>query len=243
MPPKPGRPLVLAHRGASRRAPENTVEAFHAARDLGADGVELDVRRTRDGVLVLSHDPVIDGFGLLVEHPFERLRAAVPSVPTLEEAFDALAGMLVNVEIKCFPIEPDADPERLVVRGVVAMIERRDLYEWVIASSFELEAIDLVRALDARIPTAWLTSRLASATTIPIVAARGHAWLNPDRATMTASTTDGRAVDAAVREAAAHGVRLDVWTVDDPDEITALAAAGVDAIITNVPDVALAVLA
>src|ERR1700687_3544713 len=120
MPTKPSRPLVLAHRGACRRAPENTLDAFRVARDLGADGVELDVRRTRDGVLVLSHDPVIDGFGLLVEHPFERRRARVPSVPTLEEAFDALAGMLVNVEIKCFPIEPDADPERLVVRGVVA---------------------------------------------------------------------------------------------------------------------------
>jgi glycerophosphoryl diester phosphodiesterase len=234
MPPKPGRPLVLAHRGASRRAPENTVEAFHAARELGADGVELDVRRTRDGVLVLSHDSVITGFGLLVEHPFERLRAAVPSVSTLEEAFDALAGMIVNVEIKCFPTEPDADPERVVVRGVVEMVARRDLFGRVIVSSFELAAVDIVRTIDARVATAWLTSGLAPATTIPIAAARGHAWLNPDRGSMTA---------ASVRAAAEHGVRLDVWTVDDPDEIAALATAGVDAIITNVPDIALAVLA
>jgi glycerophosphoryl diester phosphodiesterase len=234
---------VLAHRGASRRAPENTVEAFQAARDLGADGVELDVRRTSDGVLVLSHDPVITGFGLLVEHTFEHLRATVPSVPTLEEAFDALSGMIVNVEIKCFPTEPDADPERLVARGVVEMVARRDLFEQVIVSSFELAAVDIVRTLDVRVATAWLTSGLAATTTMPIAAARGHAWLNPDRATMTASSADGpAAVDAAVREAVAHGVRLDVWTVDDPDEIAALAAAGVDAIITNVPDVALAVL-
>ena len=108
---------MLAHRGACRRAPENTLEAFRVARELGADGVELDVRRTRDGVLVLSHDPVVEGFGLLVEHPFAKLRAAVPSVPTLEEAFDVLAGLIVNVEIKCFPTEPDADPERRVARG------------------------------------------------------------------------------------------------------------------------------
>ncbi len=236
------RPLVLAHRGASRRAPENTVEAFRVARELGADGVELDVRRTRDGVLVLSHDPVIDGYGLVVEHPFEHLRAQRPLVPTLEEAVDALAGMIVNVEIKCFPIEPDADPERIVVRGVVEMIGRRDLYERVIVSSFELDAVDTVRSLDARIVTGWLTSGLSTAEAIPIVAARGHAWLNPDRGTMTRMTPDGPSVDAAVRDAAAHGVRLDVWTVDAPDDIAALAAAGVDAIITNVPDVALAVL-
>src|SRR5436305_5677398 len=92
-PAMPARPLVLAHRGASRRAPENTIEAFRLARELGADGVELDVRRTSDGVLVLSHDPVIEGFGLVVEHPFEHLRAERPLVPTLEEAFDALGGM------------------------------------------------------------------------------------------------------------------------------------------------------
>jgi glycerophosphoryl diester phosphodiesterase len=238
-----GRPLVLAHRGASRRAPENTVEAFQIARDLGADGVELDVRRTRDGVLVLSHDPVIAGYGLIVEHPFDHLRATLPQVPTLEQAFDALAGMTVNVEIKCFPFEPDADPERIVVRGVVEMVERRDLYEQVIVSSFELDAVDTVHSLDTRIVTAWLTSGMATARSIPIAAARGHAWVNPDRSTMTASSPDGLTADAAVRDAAAHGVRLAVWTVDDPGDITALAAAGVDAIITNVPDIVLAALA
>jgi glycerophosphoryl diester phosphodiesterase len=243
MPPTRGRPLVLAHRGASRRAPDNTVEAFQAARDLGADGVELDVRRTRDGVLVLSHDPVIAGYGLIVEHPFAHLRATLPHVPTLEEAFDALAGMIVNVEIKCFPIEPDADPERVVVRGVVEMVERRDLYERVIVSSFELDAIDTVHSLDARIVTAWLTTGMATDRSVPIAVARGHSWVNPDRATMTMSSPGGLTADAAVRDAAANGVRLAVWTVDDPGDITALAAAGVDAIITNVPDIALATLA
>jgi glycerophosphoryl diester phosphodiesterase len=84
---------------------------------------------------------------------------------------------------------------------------------------------------------------MATARSIPIAAARGHAWVNPDRSTMTASSPDGLTADAAVRDAAAHGVRLAVWTVDDPGDITALAAAGVDAIITNVPDIVLAALA
>jgi glycerophosphoryl diester phosphodiesterase len=233
----PPRPLVLAHRGACRRAPENTLEAFRLARELGADGVELDVRRTADGVLVVSHDPVVEGFGLLVAQPFAALRAAVASVPTLEEALDELAGFVVNVEIKCFPTEPDADPERVVAGGVVELVAKRDLYELVIVSSFELDAVDRVHTLDPRIVTAWLTAGLDPATTIPIAATRGHAWLHPDRASMV-----GPAATAAVADAAAHGVRLDVWTVDEPDEIAALAAAGVDAIITNVPDLARAVL-
>jgi glycerophosphoryl diester phosphodiesterase len=236
----PGRPLVLAHRGACRRAPENTLEAFRLAGDLGADGVELDVRRTADAVLVVSHDPVVEGFGLLVEHPFSALRAGVPRVPTLDEAFDLLTeelDLVVNVELKCFPTEPDADPGRVVVRGVVDAIEQRDLYEQVVVSSFELDAIDAVRTLDARVVTAWLTSGLAPAMTAPIAAARGHAWLHPDRSTMS-----GAAAGAAVADAASRGLRLDVWTVDAPDEIAALAEAGVDAIITNVPDVAVGVL-
>jgi glycerophosphoryl diester phosphodiesterase len=237
MPGIAARPLVLAHRGACRQAHENTVEAFEIARELGADGVELDVRRTLDGVLVVSHDPAVDGLGLLVEHSFAHVRATVPRVATLEEAFDALTGMIVNVEIKCFPTEPDADPERLVARGVVELIARRDLYEQVIVSSFELDAVDVVHGLDPRVTTAWLTSGLAPATTLPIAAARGHAWLHPDRATMSAAV-----VETAVREAAAQHIRLDVWTVDEPDDIAMLAAAGVDALITNVPDIALAVL-
>jgi glycerophosphoryl diester phosphodiesterase len=180
---------------------------------------------------------VIEGFGLVVEHPFEALRSAVPRVPTLEEAFAALDAMIVNVEIKCFPTEPDADPERIVVRGVVELLDRLAVHERVIVSSFELDAVDEVRALDARVVTGWLTFGLPPASSLPIAAARGHAWLNPDRASMS-----GDVAATAVRDAAAQGVRLDVWTVDDPDEIVALATAGVDAIITNTPDVALAAL-
>ena len=63
------RPLVLGHRGASAGAPENTVAAFTRARELGADGVELDVRRTADGVLVVHHDPDVRGVGLIASTP------------------------------------------------------------------------------------------------------------------------------------------------------------------------------
>src|SRR6188768_3753377 len=102
------RPLVLAHRGACRQAPENTLNAFARARALGADGVELDVRRSADGVLLVHHDATAEPLGAFAALPFAEIRAARPSVPTLAEALDACAGLLVNVEVKCLPWEPDA---------------------------------------------------------------------------------------------------------------------------------------
>src|SRR4051812_33810066 len=86
---------VIAHRGASKAERENTLGAFRRARAMGADAVELDVRRTVDGVLVVHHDPL----------PAE----LTPHVPTLGDALDACTGMWVNVEIKNDPDEPDFD--------------------------------------------------------------------------------------------------------------------------------------
>src|ERR1700748_2973484 len=97
------RPLVLGHRGASAVEPENTLAAFARARELGADGVELDVRRTAHDVLVVHHDPRVDGLGVIVGSSFAELHAAVPAIPTLAEALDACRGLLVNAEIKCLP--------------------------------------------------------------------------------------------------------------------------------------------
>ncbi len=229
------RPLVLAHRGASRAAPENTIPAFIKARELGADGVELDVRRTDDDVLVVHHDPEIVGFGLITAHPFDVLRAARPDVPTLVEVLAACTGLLVNVEIKCLPWEPDADaPDRPVVRAVAAAV--RAHAPDAIVSSFDLGAVDACRTFAPELVTAWLTSGQDVATAAAVAAEHGHGWLHPDRmAALAASSTD-------IDEAHGRGVRVDVWTVDEPEEIRTLAAAGVDAIVTNVPDVALVAL-
>ena len=106
------RPLVLGHRGASPAAPENTLDAFALARELGADGVELDVRRTADGVLVVHHDP--DGRRLRAARRARRSPTSARrgrASPTLDEALDACRGLLVNAEVKCLPWEPDADPD------------------------------------------------------------------------------------------------------------------------------------
>ena len=84
--------------------------------------------------------------------------------------------------------------------------------------------------------TAWLTSGQDIASASAIAVAHDHAWLHPDRGSAL------RDLDAGIRAAHTRGLRVDVWTVDDPEEIRTLAEAGVDAIVTNVPDVALAVL-
>ena len=89
-------PLVIAHRGASAVAPENTVEAFRAAADLGADWVELDVHLTDDGVLAVHHDYEVEGHGPIAERAF----AVLPRhVPTLPAALEACGSMGVNVEV------------------------------------------------------------------------------------------------------------------------------------------------
>ena len=94
------RPNIVAHRGASAAHPENTVEAFLGARAEGADWVELDVRLSGDGHLVVHHDPWYHGGLGVATSPAE---ARPASVPVLHEALDACAGMGVNVEIKNSP--------------------------------------------------------------------------------------------------------------------------------------------
>src|SRR5690606_32186021 len=108
----------------------------------------------------------------------------------------------------------------------------------VIVSSFNLETIDRVRELASAIPTAFL--HLASFDPFEALALahdRGHAAVHPQ-----AEALAGDVAGALCREARARGMRVHVWTVNDPDEMQRLAAAGVDAIITDVPDVAVRVL-
>jgi glycerophosphoryl diester phosphodiesterase len=230
------RPLVLGHRGAARLARENTIEAFEAARRLGADGVELDVRRTADQVAVIHHDPEVEGYGLIAARPFTELRAEQPDLPTLAEALDVLGGLLVNIEVKCLPWEPDADPDGEVMETVAELVAERGLIGSVVVSSFDLGALGSLRAANARIPAAWLTSRQPVERCAPAAAERGIAWVHPDRASVMDDPP------AAVRVAHEHGLRIDVWTVNEPDDVRALAVAGVDAIITDTPDIALAAL-
>jgi len=228
------RPLVLAHRGASDVAPENTIAAFSKARELGADGVELDVRRTADGVLMVHHDPEINGLGPLVQLTFAEIRRARPPVPTFDEALEALDSLIVNAEVKCLPWEIDADRDGTVMRAAIDALRAHRTS--TIVSSFDLAAVDLARTYAPELTTGWLTHGQDVANAARIAVDHGHQWLNPDSVCALANGVDG------ISAAHATGVRVSVWTVDNPDDARTLAAANVDMIISNVPDLVLAAL-
>jgi len=228
------RPLVLGHRGASAAAPENTRAAFARAREMGADGVELDVRRTADDVLVVHHDPEVEGVGVIRSVPFAVLRAARPELLRLDEALDECRGLLVNTEVKCLPWEPDPDPDGAVGRATVDAIARTATN--AVLSSFDLNAVDRVHEYAPELETGWLTHGQELAAAAQLAAGHGHAWVNPDLRAARLAGADGIA--------AAHdaGLRVSVWTVDDLDDARALAADGADILITNTPDRLIAAL-
>jgi glycerophosphoryl diester phosphodiesterase len=220
-------PLVIAHRGASAAAPENTVEAFRLARERGADWVELDARRTADGAVVVHHDAELPSGEVIVERRRDQLPAHVPD---LAVALDACEGMGVNIEIKNVPKDPDHDPGEVVAAMVVRLVQERQAHDRVLVSSFSLATIERVQELDPTIPTAYLV--MAIPPDLGLVAHHGalHPW-------------DPMVDRALVELAHRAGMAVNVWTVDDPARMAELASWGVDGIVTNVPDVAREVLA
>jgi glycerophosphoryl diester phosphodiesterase len=218
---------VIAHRGASRQRPENTLEAFRRAVELGVDGIELDARRTADGAIVVHHDPVLAGGGVIVELPADAMPA---SVPTLAAALDACAGAFVNIELKNNPGEPDHDPEDTLCEAVVAEIGRRaDPPERWLLSSFRLATVDRARQLAPDVPTAWLVYAVGDGTP-EVLSERGHTAVHPWEPTVTA---------AVVRRCHTHGLAVNAWTCNDPRRAAELGGWGVDGICTDVPDVVL----
>jgi glycerophosphoryl diester phosphodiesterase len=222
---------VFAHRGASARYPENTLVAFAEAARLGADGVELDVRRSADGAVVVHHDPALPG-----GRPISQLTVAdLPeTVPLLAAALDACGDLVVNIELKDLPLEQSYDPGHPLAGLVVAALADRTERPAVMISSFDLGAIDAVRALAPSVETAWLTpAAFDQPAALETAAAHGHRGLSPQHQAIT---------ETLVEAAHGLGLRITAWTVDEPERMRRLAAMGVDAIITNLPDVAVALL-
>ena len=200
---------VIAHRGASRMARENTVEAFRLAAVVGAHAVELDVRRTADGVLVVHHDPMLPDGRLIAGLDVADLPAHIPS---LTAALDACTGMWVNVEIKNDPGEGDFDPTDSIADHTVALLQARaEDDRWVI-SSFRLETVDRCRALAPAIRTAWLTYTISDGV-VGTIAERGHAAWHPWVGNLTRATTTSRVPTRAVT---LPGARMAGRPVDRP---------------------------
>jgi glycerophosphoryl diester phosphodiesterase len=233
---------VYAHRGSAAVARENTVEAFLAAAELGADGVELDVRRTTDGVLVLHHEAVVPGLEVRIE---TSRRADLPSwLPTLAEALDACAGagLAVNVEIKSEVSDASHDPaERCATETAAHCAQRRET-DRLVLSSFSVSALEAARreAPDARL--AWLfepRTPAGAGEPISLKALTDGLDGKGGLARLQVLRLEGvhpyfMLADAGVIEAAhARALAIRVWTVDDRATIMAMAKHGADAIITN----------
>lgn len=216
---------IFAHRGASKRAKENTLAAFRLARDLGADGVELDVRRTQDGELAVHHDPYLVDGSVICDTAAADLSS---SVPLLGAALEVCAGLVVNIEIKNEPGEPDFDATEMVAASVVALLRERAGADRVLISSFHLPTIDRVRELDPSLPTAWLVEAVR-ADTVDILLAHGHQVLHPWVRRVTRDL---------IRTCHQRSVSVNTWTCDDPMRMAELITWGIDGICTNVPDVA-----
>ena len=220
------RPQVIAHRGASKAERENTVAAFRRAGAMGAQAVELDVRRTTDNVLVVHHNPHLADGHLVAA----TTHADLPEhVPTLGDALDACAGMWVNVEIKNDPSEPDFDASETIADDTIAHLLARNADDRWLISCFRMETVDRCRALAPQIRTAWLCAEAPSGVAGTLLK-KGHFALHPWVAMLTRDT---------VEACHAAGVQVNTWTCDDPVRMAELIEWGIDGICTNVPDVAL----
>jgi glycerophosphoryl diester phosphodiesterase len=222
--------LILGHRGASGEAPENTLRAFALAAAQGADGIELDVQPTADGVLVIMHDATVDrttdGAGRVAELTYAALAALDAGegerVPTLAEALALARGrLLVDIEIKAPGIEP----------GVAALVDRLGMADAVVISSFFPASLAAMRAAAPHL-CRWLLSVDWSPAVLATALALGVAGVAPRHT----------AVDAGLVETAhRHGLAVAAWTVNQVDDLRRTLAVGLDAVITDYPARALAV--
>jgi len=214
--------VVFAHRGCTDGFVENTLEAFAEAKRLGADGVELDVRLTADGALVVHHDPTVDGLGPLAHLTVPDLP---PYVPLLADALTVCDGMVVNVEIKNEPGQPGHDPGEAVAALTAAVIAEAGWTERVIVSSFQVSTLRAVQVADSRVALGALWPLVADAAA-GLALAVDEGW----RAVHPFVSSVGPDL---VERAQAAGLAVNVWTVNNSSDLAALTEMGVDGIITD----------
>jgi glycerophosphoryl diester phosphodiesterase len=236
---QPEQPLVIAHRGASADAIENTLAAFRLARTQGADGVELDVMRCATGEVVVFHDDELERLGkragLTRSTSLAELRTidlgGGERIPLLDEVLEELGPLLVNIELKSQSRFADDG----LASAVAEVVARHDAAARALVSSFDPWLLARFRRRAPAIATGLL---FAHDQSLPL----RRAWTAPLLAP-TALHPEAVLVDAcSVRAWHARGYALNVWTVDDAAELRLLAALGVDGVITNRPNFARSVI-
>ena len=242
------RTLVWAHRGASAYAPENTLAAFALAAEMRADGVELDVHLSKDGAPIVCHNFSVndtsDGSGDIKSLTLAEIKKfnfafryndtkfvdkyGFESAPTLGEVFELLAptGLFVNIELK-------SDEEELL-RLCNELADKYKMKGKIMYSSFNHRALMRVHEYD---PSVTVAPLYAQRILFPWVYASllGAMAIHPDWGQVFE-------IPEMIRECHRRGIRVNPWTVDGEDAMRRLIEAGADALITDVPDVALKVL-
>ncbi|HKR23377.1 MAG TPA: glycerophosphodiester phosphodiesterase family protein [Pyrinomonadaceae bacterium] len=216
-------PLIIAHRGASAVAPENTIAAFQAAIDAGADGIEFDVRLSRDGVPVVIHDETLNrthGMRRRVgEMTLDELNDVdVPSVEQLFKLFESNK-LILYLELKETQIE--------LVEACCRLIDEYKFKERVIVECFELSALKMI---DPAVKTVALFHS-HDAFIIERAKEVGASVLALHHRITTVPLID---------EAKLAGFNVVVWTVDERGWVSRARAHGVHALITNNPSALIA---
>ena len=234
-------PVIIAHRGASAAAPENTIAAFKRAVELGAGGIEFDVQLSLDGQPVVIHDETVDrtsnGTGWVKDKTLEELKTldfgswfapgfSGERISTLEEVLFLLSswtGML-NIEIKSGPVFYHG-----IEKKVVGLVRKYNMSHRVIISSFNHYSLVEVAGIAPEIGTGVLYMEgLYEPWSYAIKL--GACAVHPLFHTLVPEVVEG------CRE---NGIAVNTFTVDRPELIKKMIVMGVDGIITNVPDIAL----
>ena len=225
------RPLVFAHRGGSALAPENTIAAFDNGLALGADGLELDVHLSRDAVVVVHHDRLLDRTtalrGPIAEREAAELRRA--DVPALAEVLARYRDQRIIVEMKV--------NSAALAAATIDVIRRADAVDRVCLGSFGLRGLRAARAIEPAIATSgareevrWALYR--SWCRWPVARTGYSGYQIPELAGRT------RVVSPRFVEYAHDaGLGVQVWTVDTEEAARRMLGWGVDALITDRPDV------
>lgn len=232
-----GRKVVVGHRGAAGHAPENTLASFEAALRLGADVVELDVRPSVEGELVVIHDATVsrttDGHGEVAALSVAELRGFDAGVrfgaqfrgeriPTLREALGWAQGRTELV----IEIKGDPQPRPGVEEQVVRLVAEHEMIERVMVISFYHPALRRLREVEPRIATGMLYTGFLADTAAAALAA-GADCVRPGWHDWNATL-----VEAVHRS----GLVAGAWTVDDEGAMARLLDMGLDSITTNYPD-------
>lgn len=233
------RPLVWAHRGASAHATENTIAAFELAKAHGADGIELDVFQCGTGEVVVFHDEDLGRLGVGVDPALRAPRLPWADlgaielrgghrIPLLADALRA-TDLMVNVELKSFrPARPGALPA-----AVARVIADAGAAERVVVSSFDPVMLWQLHRVAPHLPIGFLFETGAVRPLRNLGGVLGASSLHPHHPLCTPEAIAGWHE---------RGFAVHTWTVDDPDRLRALSAAGIDGVFANDPRAARAVL-